>query len=375
MTEYPTIKVWDYLEEYEKEREDILEGIEKVMRSGRLILGESVKNFETAFSTYCGVNYGVGVDNATNGIFLALKALNIGRGDEVITVANTAVPTVAAIAATGATPRFIDIDSDTFLMDVLQLESAINEKTKCILPVQLYGQCVDMDYLRLVAKKNDLRIVEDCAQSHGAVYNGQKAGSMSDMGVFSFYPTKPLGGYGDGGMVITDNVLLDQKLRRLRFYGMDNIYYSEELGYNSRLDEIHAEILLRKLSRLDSYIDKRRILAKRYDVILKNTSLVLPSILPGNEHVYYIYVCRHPDRDRIIRELKNRNIIVNISYPWPIHIMRGFEYLGYKSGDLPNTEFVAKEIFSLPMYPMLSFAQQETVCLALSEILDEKINL
>jgi len=374
MNEYPIIKVWDYLEEYEKEREDILEGIEKVMRSGRLILGESGKNFETAFSNYCGVSYGVGVDNATNGIFLALKALNVGPGDEVITVANTAVPTVAAIAATGATPRFIDIDPDTFLMDVSQLASVITEKTKCVLPVQLYGQCVDMDYLLSMAKKHDLRIVEDCAQSHGAAYKGQKAGSMSDMGVFSFYPTKPLGGYGDGGMVITDNVLLDKKLRRLRFYGMDNMYYSEELGYNSRLDEIHAEILLRKLSRLDSYIHKRRILAKRYDAILKNTSLTLPSILPGNEHVYYIYVCRHPERDRIIEELKNRNIIVNISYPWPIHIMRGFEYLGYRSGDLPNTERAAKEIFSLPMYPLLSYEAQDRVCVTLGEILGEPVN-
>lgn len=375
MGEYPIIKVWDYLDEYESERDDILEGIEKVLKSGRLILGESVENFETAFSSYCGVRYGIGVDNATNGIFLSLRALEIGPGDEVITVSNTAVPTVAAIAAAGATPRFVDIDLDTFLMDVSQLESTITDRTRCILPVHLFGQCVDMDHLIAISMKYNLRIIEDCAQSHGATYKGQKAGSMSDVGVFSFYPTKPLGGYGDGGMVVTDQVTLDQKLRRLRFYGMESIYYSEELGYNSRLDEIHAEILLRKLRRLDSYIDKRRVLAKRYETMLGGTSLKLPSIPPGNEHVYYVYVCRHQDRDRIIEELKNRNIIVNISYPWPIHIMRGFKYLGYKSGSLPNTERAAKEIFSLPMYPSLSFEAQNRVCAALGEILGVTVNL
>lgn len=370
-----SIKVWNYLEEYEAEREDILEGIEKVFRSGRLILGESVKNFEVAFASYCQVKHGVGVDNATNGIFLALKALGIGAGDEVITVSNTAVPTVAAIVAAGSTPRFVDIDPKTYLMNVGQLESVITEKTRCILPVHLFGQCVDMDALLEMASKHDLCVIEDCAQCHGATYKGRKAGSMSDLGVFSFYPTKPLGGYGDGGMITTNNDALDAKLRRLRFYGMESVYYSEENGYNARLDEVHAEILFRKLKRLDQYIAKRRALAKRYDEILERTSLVLPRILDGNEHVYYIYACRHPDRDFIIDELKKCDILVNISYPWPIHIMRGYSYLGYAEGDLPETELAAKEIFSLPMYPMLSCESQDRVCLALGEILGEKINL
>jgi len=370
-----SIKVWDYLEEYEAEREDILEGIEKVFRSGKLILGESVKNFELAFSSYCQVKYGIGVDNATNGIFLALKALGIGAGDEVITVSNTAVPTVAAIVAAGATPCFVDIESKTYLMNVDQLGFVITKKTKCILPVHLFGQCVDMDLLLEVANKHDLCVVEDCAQCHGATYKGRKAGSMSDLGVFSFYPTKPLGGYGDGGMITTNNDTLDAKLKRLRFYGMETVYYSEENGYNARLDEIHAEILFRKLKRLDQYIAKRQALARRYDEILKSTSLVLPKTLDGNEHVYYIYACRHSERDYIIDELKKRDILVNISYPWPIHIMRGYQYLGYAEGDLPETERAAKEIFSLPMYPMLGYEAQDKVCLALGEILDEKVNL
>ena len=369
------IKVWDYLEEYAAEREDILAGIEKVFRSGRLILGESVRNFEDAFSSYCGVRHGVGVDNATNGIFLSLKVLGIGPGDEVITVANTAVPTVAAIVAAGATPRFVDVERETYLMKMQGVESVITDRTRCILPVHLFGQCVDMDTLQQVVAKHGLWLVDDCSQSHGATQRGRKAGSMSNLAVFSFYPTKPLGGYGDGGMVVTNDETLAAKLRRLRFYGMEGSYYAEERGYNSRLDEVHAEILLRKLKRLDQYIARRRDLARRYDEMLAETSLILPKTAPGNDHVYYLYVCRHPDRDRIIKELAKRDIIVNVSYPWPIHIMRGYQHLGYEQGDLPETEAATREIFSLPMYPSLKLESQDTVCRALGEILGEKVFL
>ena len=370
-----TIKVWDYIEEYENEKAEILKAIDKVIHSGRLILGESVQNFENAFASYCGVKYGIGVDNATNGLFLSLKALGIGNGDEVITVSNTAVPTVSAIVSAGATPVFVDIDSTTYLMDTSKLEEVVTERTKCILPVHLFGQCVEMDEVYAVAKKYKLKVLEDCAQAHGASQKNRKSGSMSDLAVFSFYPTKPLGGYGDGGMVVTDNDELNAKLRRLRFYGMETVYYSEEHGYNARLDELQAEILLRKLSHLNQYILKRQELACRYDQILSKTSLTLPKIMDGNTHVYYIYVCRHKRRDHIIEELKRRDILVNISYPWPIHMMRGYQYLGYSEGSLPQTELAAKEIFSLPMYPMLSYTQQDTVCFAIAEILEEKITL
>jgi aminotransferase EvaB len=198
---------------------------------------------------------------------------------------------------------------------------------------------------------------------------------MSDLGVFSFYPTKPLGGYGDGGMVITDSDVLYAKMKRLRFYGMDTNYYAEEHGYNSRLDEIHAEILSRKLKHLDTYIKKRRALAERYNKILEQTSLKLPKEDSDNFHVFYIYVVRHPDRDNIMKKLADNNIFVNISYPWPIHIMRGYSYLGYKEGDFSTTESAAKEIFSLPMYPALTFEEQDEVCRVLGKILNEKINL
>jgi aminotransferase EvaB len=211
-----TIKVWDYLREYEDERDDILAGVDKVFRSGRLVLGESVRGFEAAFAAYCGMPHGVGVDNATNGLTLALRALGIGHGDEVITVANTAVPTVSAIVSAGATPRFADVDPDTALMDPASLEAAITPRTRCLLPVHLYGQCCDMAAIGAIARRHGMTIVEDCSQSHGATQRGVKAGAFGDLSVFSFYPTKPLGGYGDGGMVLCRTEEQAAKLRRLR---------------------------------------------------------------------------------------------------------------------------------------------------------------
>lgn len=370
-----SIKVWDYLDEYESDRTEILAAVDRVFRSGTLILGNSLKCFETEFAAYCGTRFGVGVDNATNGIFLALKALGIGGGDEVITVSNTAVPTASAIVQAGATPRFVDVCYDTGLMDVSKIEAAITARTRCIIPVHLFGQCVDMDDLIRRANSRNLRIIEDCSQSHGATHKGRKAGSMGDMGVFSFYPTKPLGGYGDGGMVTTNSAELDARLRSLRFYGMKGVYYAEELGYNSRLDEVHAEILRFKLAKLDGYIDRRRQLAARYNDILESSSLELPLVQEGNSHVYYVYVVRHPQRDEIISELKKKDILLNISYPWPIHLMSGYLYLGGKEGDLPITEAIAKTIFSLPMYPTLMENVQSQTCRAIGEILGEPVNL
>ncbi len=368
-----TIKVWDYVEEYNEDKDKILKIVDEVFSSGWLILGDAVKSFEEAFAVYCSTKYGIGVDNATNGLFLALKALGIGKGDEVISVSNTAVPTISAIVSSGATPVFADIDDNTYQLDTSLLEVMISPVTKCILPVHLYGQCVDMDPIIQFAKNHSLYIVEDCSQAHGATYKGRRAGSMSDLSVFSFYPTKPLGAFGDGGMVLTSNMDLRDKMKRLRFYGMEKTYYAEEHGYNSRLDEVHAAILNKKLTKLDLNNEKRRVLAKRYDKILATTSLKLPVKSIFNEHVYYLYVVRHKMRDYIIDELKKKNILVNISYPWPIHTMRGYSHLGYSHGDLPNTENAAKEIFSLPMYPSLSFDQQDSVCSALSEILAEPI--
>lgn len=363
------VRVWSYLKEYASTKEEILKAVEDVFESGQLILGAKGKLFEQAYAEYCGVNYGVGCDNGTNAISMALLAVGVMPGDEVITVANTAIPTVSAIVTIGATPVFVDINPHTYLMDVTKVESRITEKTKCILPVHLYGQCVDMDELISLARKYKLAIVEDCAQAQGAEYKGYKAGSMSNASTTSFYPTKILGAYGDGGMVITNDIEVEKKLRRLRFYGAEKTYYAIEHGYNSRLDEVQAAILLTKLPHLNQYIKRRREIADLYNELLKDTGLILPKEAEYGKHAYYLYVVRHPRRDYIIDSLKSHGIFVNISYPWPIHLMTGYKYLGYNEGDLPQTELVAKEIFSLPMYPTLTDEEVHYVSDMLHKIL------
>lgn len=365
------IKVWDYLRELEAEQGEILDAIGQVLHSGMLILGENVRGFEREFAAYCGVRGGVGVNSGTDALFLALKALGVGAGDEVITVANTAVPTVSAIEAAGARARFVDIDPRTYLMDTADLERAVTKRTKCLLPVHLFGQCVDMAAATAVAEKHGLKIVEDCAQAHGARQGGKVAGSMSHLSCFSFYPTKILGGYGDAGMILASNEELEARCRRLRFYGMERQYLALEQGYNSRLDELHAAILRGKLKHLDAYIARRRELAALYRAELAGTPLALPREAEGNFHGYYLFVCRHPRRDFILQYLREREIVLNVSYPWPIHTMPAYAHLGYKTGDLPETEAAAKEIFSLPMYPSLADEQALETCRVLRQALQE----
>lgn len=370
-----TTRVWDYLPEYEKEKDDILDAVETVFASGQLVLGSSVSGFETEFASYHNVPNCTGVDNGTNAVKLALEAVGVGPGDEVITVSNTAAPTVIAIAGAGATPVFVDVREDDYLMDVTQVESKITTRTKAILPVHLYGQCVDMAPLQALADKYDLTIVEDCAQAHGAVHHGKLAGTMSSAAAFSFYPTKVLGAYGDGGAVITSSSEVDKALKQLRYYGMEKVYYVvRSPGHNARLDEVQAEILRRKLLRLNEYIAARNSVARRYAEELSDlegsAGLVLPKTNPVNSHVYYVYVVRHPRRDDIIEAMKAYDIALNISYPWPVHTMSGFAHLGYETGSLPVTERLAEEIFSLPMYPQLAESEQARVIAALREVVN-----
>ena len=363
------IQVWDYRAEYDAERDDILAAVDHVLRSGRLILGESVRAFERELATYCGVACGVGVNSGTDALTLALRALDLRPGDEVITTSNTAIPTVSAIVTAGATPRFVDIEPDTYLIDPSRLESAITPGTRAVVPVHLFGQCADMDAVRAVAARRGITVVEDCAQSTGADYRGRRAGSLSSVAAFSFYPTKVLGAYGDAGMVLTSDEALAGRVRRLRVYGTEKIYYAEEHGYNSRLDELQAEILRRKLRRIERYIDRRIALARRYDEQLRDTGLTLPTTRAGNRHVYHLYVVRHPAREAIIGALAERGITVGIHYPWPIHTMPAYAQFGGGEGSLPETERAAREIFSLPLYPSLTDAEQDQVCDALRKIL------
>ncbi|GGS16390.1 DegT/DnrJ/EryC1/StrS family aminotransferase [Actinokineospora fastidiosa] len=365
-----TTLVWDYTREYEAERKDILDAVETVFSSGRLVMGPSVAGFEQEFAAYHGVAHCVGVDNGTNAIRLALQALGIGPGDEVITISNTAAPTVVAIDAVGATPVFVDIHPDTYLMDVAQVEAAVTARTRCLLPVHLYGQCADLAPLKALADKHGLHLLEDCAQAHGARHHGVVAGATGNAAAFSFYPTKVLGAYGDGGATITNDPAVDANLRRHRYYGMEKTYYVVETpGHNCRLDEVQAEILRRKLTRLDDYIAARQAVAARYADALGDTDLVLPATAEGNTHVYYVYVVRHPRRDQILEALKAHDIVLNISYPWPVHTMTGFAHLGYAKGSLPVTEAVADEIFSLPMYPSLPTDVQDRVIDAVRRVL------
>ncbi|KAA9377596.1 DegT/DnrJ/EryC1/StrS family aminotransferase [Microbispora cellulosiformans] len=368
------IRVWDYLPEYEKERTDVLDAVEKVFESGQLILGESVRRFEEEFAAYHRTRHCTGVDNGTNAIKLGLQALGVGPGDEVVTVSNTAAPTVVAIDSVGATPVFADVREDDHLVDPEQVAAAITPRTRALVPVHLYGQCADMAPLTRLAAEHGLAVLEDCAQAHGARHHGRLAGTMGHAAAFSFYPTKVLGAYGDGGAVLTGDDTVDGNLRRLRYYGMEERYYVVRTpGHNCRLDEVQAEILRRKLGRLDDYIERRREVADRYAEGLAGVAgpsgLRLPSVTEGNDHVYYVYVVRHPRRDEIIERLRAYDIHLNISYPWPVHTMTGFERLGYAEGSLPVTERLAREIFSLPMYPSLPPDTQDRVIEALREVL------
>jgi aminotransferase EvaB len=365
------IPVWDYLPEYDELKHDISSAVAGVFESGRLILGENVSTFETDFAAYCDCRYGIGVNSGTDALMLALKALGVGPGDEVITVPNTAVPTVAAIENAGGRARFVDISAGTMLMDPSLLEAAITPATKVILPVHLYGQNADMAAIGEIAAKHGLKLLEDCAQSTGSSTGERKSGSFGDLAAFSFYPTKLLGAYGDGGMVTTADEGLADRLRSLRMYGMKGRYYADEHGYNSRLDEVQAAILRVKLAHLDGWIERRRHLAARYDRALAGLGLDLPAAAPGNRHAYYLYVVAHDRRDEIMQGLAAADIHVNISYPWPIHVMTGYRHLGYGQGDFPVSEAAAKRIFSLPMYHGLTDEQQDRVIEVLTGLLDD----
>ena len=364
------INVWDYLREYDELRDEILGAVDRVFRSGRLVLGQEGVKFEREMAAYLGVTGGVGVNSGTDAIYIALAALGVKAGDEVITVPNTAVPTVSAIRTLGATPVFVDVRDDDFLMDVEQVEAAITPRTAAIIPVHLYGQCVDLDPLMAIARRHGLKVMEDCAQSQGALYKNHQSGSVGDASSFSFYPTKVLGAYGDGGMVMSNDEAVVGLARSLRFYGMETQYYSERHGYNSRLDEVQAAILSLKLPRIDGWIERRRAIAARYDRGLAGSGLVLPRESAHNRHTYYVYVVEHPtDRDGVLERLARRDINCNVSYRWPIHIMRGSADLGYREGQFPVAERKAQRIFSLPMYPHLQDEEVDTVIEALRDVI------
>ncbi len=358
---FPKVFVWSYLENYKKNKKKILNLIDKVFQSGNLILSKEVLNFEKNFAKSVGNPYGIGVNSGTDALQIALMSIGIKKNDEIITVSNTAVPTVSAIVSCNAKPVFVDINESDYLMNTSLIEEKISKKTKAIIPVNLYGQSANYEQIRKISKKNNIKIIEDCAQSAGAFYKGKPSGSLGDLAAFSFYPTKNLGGYGDGGMIVTKNKKYSHLCKKLRKYGMSKLYYSDLHGVNSRLDEVHAAILNFQLTKLKSNIIKRRNIAKIYNENLSKTDLILPTENKDNYHAYYIYVVRHKQRKKIMNYLNKNNIFCNISYPFPVHSMRGYKQFNNKRDDLKITNKFSKQIFSLPMYPDLSYKKIEKV--------------
>jgi dTDP-4-amino-4,6-dideoxygalactose transaminase len=347
--------------------DEISAAVHRVLASGWFILGPEVESFEAAFANYHSSGYAVGVANGTDAIELALRAGNVGPGDEVITVAHTAVATVCAIECVGATPVLVDIDSQTYTMDVAAVRAAISPRTKAIVPVHLYGNPANIVELSELAESYHLLLVEDCAQAHGACYKGRIVGTFGHLGAFSFYPTKNLGGYGDGGAIITNDRQFAERLRQLRNYGQTSRYNHVNKGINSRLDEIQAAILRVKLTYLDQHNQMRRNLAHLYSETLEGVTL--PFSVEAADPVYHLYVIRHAERDRLRNALAARGVETLIHYPIPIHQQNAYAALGYALGSLPVTERVTSEILSLPMYIGLSSDDILTIGQRLSESL------
>lgn len=394
----------DLSRQYEQYKVEIDALVQEVMKKGSFILGENVSLFEDEFSSYCECSYGIGVGSGTEALHLALLACGVGHGDEVITVSNTAVPTISAIRFAGANPVFVDIKEATYNINPELIEQKITPKTKAIIPVHLYGNPCNVERICEIAAKHDLKVIEDCAQSHGALFNGRKVGSHGDAGCFSFYPSKNLGAFGDGGMVVTNNQKINRNMRLLRNYGQENRYYSITEGFNSRLDEIQAAILRFKFNLLDGWNERRIDIANRYNEAFLNTEIICPvnngllnahdpnnlrgTNMPGYKkdsrdddfktsgiredgggkhnnpvrpkdlpgllrNVYHLYVIRVKNRECFMDHMDANGIKTLIHYPFPIHLQEAYNGLGYKEGSLPITEKLASEIVSLPIYPEL----------------------
>ena len=359
----------DLKRQYKRIKEEILSATQRVYEKGRFILGEEVSAFEKEFSHYCGVRYGVGVGSGTDALYLALKVAGIGEGDEVVTVANSFVATALAISFTGAKPLFVDIDPKTYTMDPNHLELFLKrqkakdsgQKIKAILPVHLYGHPAEMDSIMEIADRYDLIVIEDACQAHGAKYGKKKVGSFGAMGCFSFYPTKNLGGYGDGGMVVTDHKKYDQNLRLLRCYGERKKYEHILKGHNSRLDEIQAAILRVKLKYLDQWNKERRGKARLYTKMVSSLGVVCPSERKGVRHVFHLYTIKTRNRDSLQAFLKKRGIETLIHYPIPIPLQKAYRELKYHKRDLPLTNQWSRKILSLPFFPEMKDSEIEEV--------------
>ncbi len=339
-----------------------------VLRRGEYVLGSSVASFEQNFAAYCGAREAVALNSGTSALHLALLALGIGAGDEVITIPMTFVATVAAIRYTNATPVLVDVDPDTWTMDPAAIEAAITPRTKAIMPVHLHGRLADMAAILAIADRHGIPVIEDAAQAHGAEFDGRKAGTFGAVGCFSFYPGKNLGACGEGGGIVTNQPALAQKIRKLRDWGQAEKYDHELHGFNCRMDGIQGAVLDVKLRYLADWTEKRRNAARRYDEKLAESGFGIPKAPGAGEHVYHVYAIRSAARDRSRQMLRQAGVMTNIHYPRPVHLQRAYADLGYRAGDFPVSEKLAEETLSLPMFPELTAEQIDRVCQALQEI-------
>ncbi|RMG01948.1 MAG: DegT/DnrJ/EryC1/StrS family aminotransferase [Nitrospirae bacterium] len=362
------IPMVDLKKQYARIKDEILKEIDSVLESSRYVLGNKVRDFEHAVARYHDVRHAVGVASGTDALNIALKALGVGEGDEVITTPFTFFATVEAIIYQRARPVFVDIDPVTMNIDVAKLESAITEKTRAILPVHLFGLPVEMDPLLEVAERHGLSVVEDTAQAFGAEYRGRKAGSFGDAGCFSFYPSKNLGAYGDGGMIITNSDEIKDKALMLRNHGSVSGYIHGSIGMNSRLDEIQAAILLVKMKRIEEFNQLRIKKAEFYTAHLSDI-VVCPQVPEGFTHVFHQYTIRTPERDMLKDALSKEGISSVVYYPLPLHLQEALKNLGYREGDLPEAEKASQEVLSLPIYPELEESEQERIVKVIRDVL------
>ena len=358
------IPLVDLTAQYHSMKEEIDAAVHATLESGHFILGPTVAGFEESIAAYLGVEHAIGLASGTDALVLALRALDIGAGDEVIIPAYTFFATAGTVMSVGATPVFVDIDPISYQIDAAQIQKRITAKTKAIIPVHLYGHPTDMDPILELARTHALKVIEDNAQAFGSTYRGRKTGTMGDIGCLSFFPTKNLGAYGDGGMVVTNDAALAERMRMLRTHGWKKKYYSEEVGYNSRLDALQAAILQAKLPYVDTWNDRRRALAHRYRERLAPLGVTVPVECEWGRHVYHLYIIRSEQRPELQAFLKEKGIASEVYYPLPPHLSRPCQRLGYREGDFPHAEQASQETLALPLYPELTFEQQDQVIAA-----------
>lgn len=346
--------------QFEMYRQEYEEAALRVLRSGWYVLGKEVAQFEQEFAAYTGRKYCVGLNSGLDALIMSVRALGIGAGDEVIVQANTYIATVIGITENGATPVFIEPD-EYFNMDAQRIEAAISDRTKAILVTHLYGQASNMSEITAIADRRGIPVIEDCAQSHGACFDGRMTGAFGISGCFSFYPTKNLGAFGDAGAVVTDDEAFADTIRMMRNYGSRVRYYNEIEGLNSRLDELQAALLRVKLTHLDALNAERRALAERYDSGISSTRIMKPQVRKGADSIYHQYVIRCRERDALLRYLAENDIQTQIHYPVPPHLAQCYRHLGGKAGDYPITEQYADEVLSLPIYTGMTAEEQAYV--------------